>query len=234
MCVQYAAEPSRGAHNSSGMLRDRYIDIRQRIGRAAEAVGRDPASVTLIAVSKTVSVERIRELYDLGHRDFGESRWQEAMPKIQALPADIAWHFIGTLQSNKARRIAESFSFIHTVASLSQVQKLDFPDNRCLHLLEVNIAAEAQKAGILPGALDSFRKSVLECSQVKVRGLMTIGPAVDDLEVSRCCFRKLRELRDEFGIGDLLSMGMSQDFEVAIQEGSTHVRVGTALFGDRA
>lgn len=213
-------------------LRARYQEIQDRSALAAESVGRDPASVCLIAVSKTVPIEAIQRLYDLGHRDFGESRLNEALPKIEALPDDIRWHFIGNLQSNKARKIGERFAVVHTLASEQSLRELAKCQAPVPTFVEVNIASEPQKAGIFPDTLDKLVENVIDCPQVQLLGLMTIGPANDEPEESRQWFRKLAEL--QAGRWESLSMGMSHDFEVAIQEGSTHIRVGTALFGERA
>lgn len=214
-------------------LRKRYDEILARIESSARKVGRNPDDITLVAVSKTFSAEKIFELYEFGHKNFGESRLQEALPKIQALPSDIKWHFVGEFQSNKAKKIAQTFTLIHSLATESALMKLNQLTEPVAVLLEINIAEEAQKAGLLPGALDRFLQSALECKQVQIEGLMTIGPATKDPEESRLWFRKLRELAEPHPNLVQLSMGMSQDFEQAVQEGSTLVRVGTALFGER-
>jgi pyridoxal phosphate enzyme (YggS family) len=206
--------------------------VRDRIDRACESAGRDPSSVTLVAVSKTYSSDAIRAAFDLGLRHFGESRLQEAQPKIETLPGEIVWHFIGHLQSNKAKRVGQLFDVVHTLATESQVRELGKAGRTVDGLIEVNIADESQKSGLPLSDVDGFRKSLLDCSWIRFRGLMTIGPAVEDAEAMRPYFRALREANLAAG-GSWLSMGMSHDFEVAIQEGSTHVRVGTALFGAR-
>ena len=187
--------------------------------------------VTLIAVSKTHPADSIRAMYDLGHRVFGESRLQEAIPKIEALPGDIEWHFIGKLQSNKAKKATEYFRAIHTIESESQLKEL--AKGRPIDgLVEVNIGEEPQKSGIAPEMLDDFLKIVLQYDQVKFRGLMAIGPAHPNAEAMRPYFQRMFRLNERVQ-GEWLSIGMSQDFDVAIQEGATHVRVGTALFGER-
>jgi pyridoxal phosphate enzyme (YggS family) len=214
-------------------MKTRLDAIHDRIRRACEVSGRDPASVTLVAVSKTHSTEAIRELYDLGVRDFGESRFQEALPKIENLPNDITWHFVGHLQSNKARKVAEYFDVIHTIESESQLKEIQKAGREIRAFIEVNIAEESNKHGLFSDQLDDLRNKVIHYSHVHLRGLMTIGPALDEPENMRPFFRSLRLLNERIG-GDWLSMGMSGDFEVAIQEGSTHVRVGTALFGERS
>lgn len=211
----------------------RLRDVHDRMEAACRTAGRSPDQVTLIAVSKVQPVSTIQELYELGVRDFGESRLQEAEPKIASLPKDIVWHFIGSLQSNKAKKIAELFQVVHTLCKDSQLVEIQKSSKQVEGLIEVNIANESQKAGISPQSLDAYRSSVLHYSQVHLRGLMTIGPALDDPEAMRPYFRKLREFGQVAG-AQWLSMGMSNDFDVAIQEGSTHIRVGTALFGARS
>ncbi len=211
---------------------ERYREILTRVADASQSVGRDPNSVTLIAVSKTYPVDAIRELYDLGHRDFGESRLQELIPKWEELPKDIRWHFIGKLQSNKTKRAAEICHAIHTIETTSQLQELYKSSNPVDVFIEVNIAEEEQKSGILQNSLDTFARDVIRCEQANLSGLMTIGPVVEDPEQSRPHFEKLRHLGEAIGTMNL-SMGMSLDFEVAIQEGATHIRVGTLLFGAR-
>lgn len=232
--------------------------VRRRIVAACDSVGRDPADVVLVAVSKGVPVEGIRAAYDLGVRDFGESRVQELLAKSAVLPADIRWHFVGKLQSNKVRKVIGLLTMLHSLETVSQISEL----TRCGQpqsdgrsalqapldcLIEVNIAEEPQKSGVLPSGLDEYLETVLHCSSVRFRGLMTIGPQVGHPEEMRSYFAKLREIAEKLGdrVGRLdgtmsgsdgklcLSMGMSRDFDVAIQEGATHVRVGTALFGGR-
>jgi hypothetical protein len=211
---------------------ERYRDIQDRIARAGDSVGRDVSSVTLIAVSKTYPASAIQELYDLGHRDFGESRLQELVPKVEELPKDIRWHFIGKLQSNKTRRAAEICHAIHTIETSSQLKELNKSEQSVDVFIEVNVAEEEQKSGILQNSLDTFAQDVIRCEQANLSGLMTIGPVVQDPEQSRPYFRKLRHLGESIGTKNL-SMGMSLDFEVGIQEGATHIRVGTLLFGAR-
>lgn len=212
-------------------MRQRLREIQSRIDRAAESVGRDPAEVTLIAITKTVSVDAIREAYDLGLRDFGESRLQEALPKLDTLPDDIIWHFIGTLQSNKAKAIAERFAMVHTLATDSAAKELNKASQPIATLIEVNVADEPQKAGISSKDLDGFVQRLLHYNQVHLRGLMTIGPALEP-EAMRPYFRQMREIQKRLGL-PILSMGMSSNFDVAVKEGATHVRVGSALFGAR-
>lgn len=207
-------------------------EVHRRIERACESCGRDPASVTLVAVSKTVPISQIQEAYDAGQRIFGESRLQEALPKLDALPKDIEWHFIGKLQSNKARRAAERFDVIQTLESESQLREIAKCGRVIQGLIEINAANEAQKSGISANLLAEFAQKVIQYEQVRLRGLMSIGPANRNAEDSRPFFRTMRELAASIG-ADWLSMGMSGDMDVAIQEGATHVRVGTAIFGER-
>jgi pyridoxal phosphate enzyme (YggS family) len=206
--------------------------IHARIDSACRLAGRNPADVTLIAVSKNQPASALLEAYEAGQRHFGESRLQEAQPKIEALPEDVIWHFIGTLQSNKAKKIGTLFSAIHTLDKQSQLAELAKIDGHIDGLIEVNIANEPQKSGVPVKLLDDFRKQTLNCKSIHFRGLMTIGPAEADPESTRSYFQQLRELNEAHG-GQWLSMGMSSDFDVAIQEGSTHIRVGTAIFGER-
>lgn len=211
----------------------RYWALRGDIARSCEAAKRDPDSVTLVAVSKTFPAEMIQCLYDEGHRDFGESRVQEFLPKAEMLPEDIRWHFIGTLQSNKVKKISRRIVLLHSLETASQLHAATLDGHPFDALIEINIAKEEKKGGISPDALDTFQKSVLECLPVRLKGLMTIGPANRNAEETRLHYRRLRQLSEEYQSGEILSMGMSSDYGIAIQEGSTHIRVGTALFGGR-
>jgi len=216
--------------------------IRDRITAAATRCGRDPASVELLAVSKTFPVEAIREALDAGQVRFGENKVQEVMAKAPLLPAEIEWHLIGHLQSNKVRKILPLASFIHSIGSLSLARDVDriagelglFPKV----YLEVNLAAEGSKHGFSAESLRSSLEVLYTLQRLEIQGLMCIPPFADDPEKSRPYFVQLRELRDELekaGGAPLpqLSMGMSHDFEIAIAEGSTIVRVGSAIFGER-
>jgi pyridoxal phosphate enzyme (YggS family) len=211
-------------------LAARLVEIQDRIARACEVVGRDPAEVCLIAVSKTYPRSAVLAAYDLGLRHFGESRLQEALPKQEGLPDDIVWHFIGPLQSNKAKRAAQAFHVIHSLSSKAQLDEIAKSGSTIEGLLQVNLGREQQKFGIFGETLDAALQDVLHCTSVRFRGLMTIGPQVENPEEARPIFRRLAELGREVG-ADWLSMGMSGDFEVAIQEGASHVRIGSALFG---
>jgi len=218
------------------------VAVRERIDAACGRVGRAAASVELIAVSKTVPAEVIREAVAAGQALFGESRQQEAALKIDALPSSLRWHFIGRVQHNKVRKLLPAFAAIHAVDSLRLAAYIDelaaelglFPKI----FLQVNVAAEASKGGFDPALLRSEMDPLLRLQRIEILGLMTIPPAGPDAESARPWFVRLRDLRDslehEFGVGlPALSMGMSEDYEVAIEEGATHVRVGSAIFGDR-
>ena len=210
--------------------------VRERIERACERAGRDPASVTLVAVSKGHPPEAIRAGYEAGLRHFGENRIQEAVPRIeQAVAAGVeaAWHLVGHLQSNKAKAASGAFDVIHSVDSARLLARLDAaaPAPRDV-LLQVNIAAEPQKQGVAPDHLGELVEAAREARNLRLRGLMTIAPIASDAEDVRPVFRALRELAERHELPEL-SMGMTDDFEVAIEEGATLVRVGRAIFGER-
>ncbi len=227
---------------------DNVTEIRERIVRAAARVGRDPDSITLMAVSKTVEPGRIKEASAAGLRVFGENRVQEFEGKSTALSdlKEAEWHLIGHLQSNKAKKASELFHAVDSVDSLRLAEKLDqaaAEEHKKLDvLIEIKVGQEESKAGI---PLDSPQLQTLlnaapKLEGLQIRGLMTVPPLTDDPEGARPYFRLLRELRDQIAARklpaiqmDVLSMGMSHDFEVAIEEGSTCVRVGTAIFGSR-
>lgn len=219
------------------------IEIRRRIAGACKRADRDPASVELIAVSKTFPSESIREAADEGQRFFGESRLQEAEPKIDALPGSLHWHFIGRVQRNKVRKILPRFEVIHAIDSTRLALYADevarelglFPKV----FLQVNIGGEKTKGGFELETIRGEIAGLLALKQLEVMGLMCIPPPGPDAEASRPWFAALRELRDELesmtGVSlPALSMGMSGDFEVAIEEGATHIRVGSSIFGKRA
>jgi PLP dependent protein len=217
--------------------------IRERIARAAKSAGRAAESVALVAVSKTFPARAIRSAYELGLRDFGENRVQERESKRAEL-ADLkaTWHLIGHLQSNKARRAANLFHRVDSVDSIGLAQKLDAAaaeeGKRLQVLIEVHLGGEQTKSGVAEGELAVLADAVAGLKNVELLGLMTIPPYFEEPERVRSYFRRLRELRDELSgrIGKqlgVLSMGMSHDFEIAIEEGSTEVRIGTALFGER-
>ncbi|HEV3306176.1 MAG TPA: YggS family pyridoxal phosphate-dependent enzyme [Candidatus Sulfotelmatobacter sp.] len=222
--------------------------VRERIAAAALRAGRQAADVMLMAVSKTQPAEKIREAYGAGLRVFGENRVQEFFVKAPAV-ADLhhaEWHMIGHLQTNKAAKTAELFSAVDSVDSLKVAEKLDAAarslGKKLEVLIEINVGGEAAKSGVPPDspALEEILIAALGLESLVFRGLMTVPPFTDDPQGARPYFRKLRELRDTIAARrlpalamDELSMGMSHDFEIAIEEGSTCVRVGTAIFGER-
>ncbi|EMD83996.1 YggS family pyridoxal phosphate-dependent enzyme [Pacificimonas flava] len=210
---------------------DRLTDVRQRIARMAKVAGRDPADITLIAVSKTQPAEDIRPLLEAGHRDFGENRVQEAEQKWPALKAefpDVRLHMIGQLQSNKAAAAAALFDALHSVDRPSLVRALGKIDMPPPVFLQVDVGEEAQKGGCPPADLPALRDLAADC-RLNVRGLMCLPPAKRE---AAPYFALLARLAKDAGL-EGLSMGMSGDFETAVQLGATHVRVGTALFGPR-
>ena len=215
--------------------------LEARIQAACDAARRDRDDVTLVAASKTVPPEWICEAFSAGVRDFGENKVQEAAAKIPLAPSAINWHFIGHLQSNKAKLAVQLFSTLHAIDSIPLIETLakisDESGLRPAMMLHVNLAAEASKSGLSPDALFPAIEAAL-ASPLPLVGLMTLPPFDPNPENTRKFFARLRELRDraerEFGIGlPNLSMGMSHDFEAAIREGATHIRVGSLLFGDR-
>ena len=210
--------------------------VRERIERACERAGRDPASVTLVAVSKGHPAEAIRAASEAGLRHFGENRIQEALPKIDeavAAGVEATWHLVGHLQSNKAKAASGAFDVIHSVDSARLLARLDAAAPAPRHvLLQVNVAAEPQKQGIAPEDLGALVEAAREARNLRLRGLMTIAPIASDPEDVRPVFRALRELAGRYELPEL-SMGMTDDFEVAIEEGATLVRVGRAIFGER-
>jgi PLP dependent protein len=227
---------------------DNIARTRQRIDNAAQRAGRHGEEVTLMAVSKTFPAERIREAYAAGLRVFGENRVQEFAGKSGAMGAlpDAEWHLIGHLQSNKASKAVELFAAVDSVDSVRLAEKLDAAAEKLGKtidvLIEVNVGGEEAKSGVdaQSSELEALLSAAAQLHQVRIRGLMTIPPFTEDPEGARPFFRQLRELRDQIGARRLpnirmetLSMGMSHDFEIAIEEGSTCVRVGTGIFGER-
>ncbi len=223
--------------------------VRERIQRAAANAGRDPKEITLMAVSKTFPATRIREAYQAGIRHFGENRVQEFASKVDALRdlAEARWHMIGHLQSNKTAKAAELFHAVDSVDSLRLAEKLNEAASRAKQnltvLIEINVGGESAKSGLAPASteLDHLLSAAPRLEYLEFSGLMTIPPFFEDPEAARPYFRKLRDLCDQIAGHrlaavnmEMLSMGMSHDFEVAIEEGSTCVRVGTAIFGERS
>jgi PLP dependent protein len=229
-------------------ISDNIARIRERIAQAAARAGRNPDSITLMAVSKVMEADRIRLAYESGARVFGENRVQEFEGKSSALKdlREAEWHLIGHLQTNKAKKAVELFHAVDSVDSLRLAEKLNQAAqqaNKVLPvLIEINVGGEESKSGVAPGSpeLEDLLQSGQRLEHLQVCGLMTIPPFTEYPQDSRPYFRRVRELRDTIadrklqGIQmDVLSMGMSHDFEVAIEEGSTCVRVGTAIFGER-
>ena len=231
---------------------DRRAAILERIAGAAARSRRDAAAVEVVAVTKTVPPGRIRDAIAAGFRTLGENRVQERQAKVAELEAvstwpageQPSWHLIGPLQSNKARRAVELFDVIETVDSVELARRLDRvaaelrPGGALPVLLQVNVDADPAKAGFSPGALERVLGEILALPALSIRGLMTVGRLVPEPELARPTFVALRELSDRLraahpALGDALSMGMSEDFEVAVEEGATHVRIGRAIFGPR-
>jgi pyridoxal phosphate enzyme (YggS family) len=210
--------------------------VRERVARAAERAGRQANDVLLIAVSKTVDVERIRAAVAAGVTALGENRVQEAKAKVAELGRPAAWHLIGHLQTNKVKDALDLFDVIHSIDRLELARELErraAARGRPLDgFLQVNVAAEASKGGVSPDGVGEALDAIGKLAHVRVSGLMTIPPEVARAEDARPWFRRLRELAERHGLREL-SMGMSGDFEIAIEEGATMVRVGTAVFGAR-
>jgi PLP dependent protein len=230
-------------------LRARLEAINRRIEAACGRAGRPVSEVTLVAVSKTVPAERIREAIEAGVRMLGENRIQEAagkIPELGAISAEfkVEWHLIGHLQSNKARRAVELFDAIHSVESFKLAERLDNiagdVGKKIPVFIEVNLGGEESKAGVPPDEILPLAEQISKLSNLELRGLMAVPPFFEDPENARPFFQQLRRIRDEArqtgavgGRFEDLSMGMSNDFEIAIEEGATFIRIGTALFGAR-
>ena len=226
------------------MLKDQLQEVEKRIQAACDRAGRKREEVTLIAVSKTKPVETLQEAYDLGVRIFGENKVQELTAKYEALPKDIHWHMIGHLQTNKVKYIIDKAELIHSVDSLKLAETIE--KEAAKHdliadiLVEVNVAEEESKFGMKMEEVIPFVEKVSAFPHVRVRGLMTIAPFVDDPEENRSIFADLHKLyidikkkNHDNDTVSVLSMGMTNDYEVAIEEGATMVRVGTGIFGAR-
>jgi pyridoxal phosphate enzyme (YggS family) len=223
-------------------LQERIRDVESRIGQACLRAGRKREDVNVIAVTKYVTEQTVRSVLDAGYEHIGENRWQDARSKWEALGERGVWHFIGHLQTNKVKDVVGKFSYIHSLDRISlakeldkQAAKLDLTVN-CF--LQVNVSGEESKHGLDPEQLIPFAEQLAQFPKLKIVGLMTMAPFESDAEATRPVFRGLRELRDKLNASgvlpyavDHLSMGMSNDFEVAIEEGSTWVRIGSALVG---
>lgn len=216
-------------------IRERVAEVRKRIADAAGRAGRPASDVTLIAVSKTWPVEAVKEARDAAIADFGENRVHEGCAKAEALAdPSVRWHLIGHLQTNKVRAALNCFDILHSVDSERLLRAVSAAADRPTPLMiEVNVAQEPSKFGIAPGELPALLELARSLPNVEIRGLMTVAPHVSDPEETRPVFRALRELAKQHELMEL-SMGMTNDFEVAIEEGATYVRVGRAIFGDRS
>ncbi|MCF0145161.1 MAG: YggS family pyridoxal phosphate-dependent enzyme [Eubacterium sp.] len=234
-----------GETGKTGDCASRLLLVRKRIGEACLRVGRDPGEVSLIAVSKTKPVSMIEELYAAGQRLFGENRPQELRDKAAVLPGDILWHMIGHLQKNKIKYVVGTSALIHSVdsyelASAIHEEAAKRNTGPVSVLLEVNVAEEASKFGLHSEETIRLAKKISGLSNIRIQGLMTVAPFVEDPEQNRPVFRELRELSVDIASENIdnvhmsvLSMGMTNDFEVAVEEGASCVRVGTAIFGSR-
>jgi len=226
-------------------IADRLTEVRSRIAAAARSAGRDPSFIRLIAVSKTFPLDLVREAYAAGQRDFGENRVQEALKKIErSADLEIRWHLLGHLQGNKARKAGAAFATIQSVESLELLRKLDLAAVEAGAtpelLIQVDVAGEATKFGAPPDAVPRLFEAAARLQAARVVGLMTLPPVPQTPEDARPWFKHVSDLRQQWLESGVpppmlreLSMGMSGDFEVAIQEGATMVRVGTAIFGSR-
>ena len=229
-------------------IKENVAHVREQVATAARRAGRNPDEITLMAVSKTFAPEQIREAYDVGLRVFGENRVQEFAGKFDAVRelSGAEWHLIGHLQSNKAAKAAELFGAIDSLDSVKLAERLNAAARNAGKMLpaliEINVGGEAAKSGVAPSSeeLNQILQSATQWKSLKIRGLMTVPPFTKDPEGARPYFRQLRQIRDQIAARNppgismgVLSMGMSHDFEVAIEEGSTCVRVGTAIFGER-
>lgn len=226
------------------MITENLEQVRKNIDEACRMAGRDPKEVTVIAVSKTKPVSMLKEAYDAGARCFGENKVQEIMDKHPQLPEDIQWHMIGHLQRNKVKYIVDKVSMIHSVDSLRLAQTIEqeaAKHNVCVPvLLEVNVAQEESKFGLKMDEVLPLIETIADFPHIKVQGLMTIAPYVENAEDNRDFFRQLKKLSVDIEAKNInnvsmsvLSMGMTGDYQVAVQEGATMVRVGTGIFGER-
>ena len=226
------------------MLKENYEEVQKKITEAFKRAGRNREEVTLIAVSKTKPVEMLSEIYDLGERNFGENKVQELTEKEEVLPKDIHWHMIGHLQRNKVKQLVGKVCRIHSVDSVRLAKQIqhDFAakDETAHILIEVNAAKEESKFGFLPEETEDAIREIAAMPNIVIHGLMTIAPFVDNPEENRIHFRNLKKLLVDINAKNIdnvsmheLSMGMTGDYEVAIEEGATYVRVGTGIFGNR-
>lgn len=226
------------------MIKENLQEIEKNILKACEKAGRKREEVTLIAVSKTKPVSMVEEVYETGIRDFGENKVQEMCDKIEVLPKDIRWHMIGHLQTNKVKYLMDKAYLIHSVDSLKLANEIEKQASKCNKtvdiLIEVNIAGEESKFGLAKEEVLALVCDIAKLSHLRIKGLMTIAPYVEDPEDNRLYFRQIKQLSVDINNQnidnvsmDILSMGMSGDYSVAIEEGATMVRVGTSIFGER-
>lgn len=226
------------------MIRDNILTVHQNIEEACLKAGRDPKEVTLISVTKTKPLPDLREAYEAGERNFGENKVQELVSKIDELPSDIKWHMIGHLQRNKVRQIVGRVELIHSVDSYRLAEEINIQSIKkniiTPVLIEVNIGEEISKFGVRPDEAEELIREIAELKNVEVRGLMTVAPAFDDPEETRPLFRSMHNLFVDIKNKNIdnvnmciLSMGMTNDYKIAVEEGATMVRVGTAIFGPR-
>ncbi|HUU50162.1 MAG TPA: YggS family pyridoxal phosphate-dependent enzyme [Nitrospinota bacterium] len=225
-------------------IKDNLLEVKERMKKAAERSGRNSNEVKLIAVSKTVDVHRIKEAIKAGHQLFGENRVQEARDKIEDIGRDVKWHMIGHLQRNKVKYIFDLFDMVHSVDSIPlahEIDRIGKKKGKVMDILiQVNISGEETKYGMEAAEMMKIIKEISNYEHISIKGLMTMPPFFNDPEDARPYFIKLRELKDEIEKQEIegvsieeLSMGMSNDFEIAIEEGATMVRVGTTIFGER-
>lgn len=222
-------------------IRENLLQVMERIKRAAQRAGRDPQEIKLVAVSKTVEVSRIKEAIDAGVSILGENYVQEAKKKIEEIGRQVEWHFIGHLQTNKAKYAVQLFDMIHSVDTLPLAEELNRRAEKegqvIKVMIEVNLSGESTKFGTEEEKVFELAKKIFELRNLSLVGLMTMPPYFESPEMSRPYFIKLRQLKERLGKEGIplkeLSMGMSNDFEIAIEEGATYVRVGTAIFGPR-
>ena len=226
------------------MVKENLKEVEEKITAACERAGRDRNEVTLIAVSKTKPMEMIEEAYSADKRDFGENKAQEMKEKHDALPDDIKWHFIGHLQTNKVKYVVGRATLIHSVDSLHLAEAIEKESEKknlvSDILIEVNVACEESKFGLKTDEVEKLVRDVAKLPHLRVKGLMTIAPFVENAEENRNIFRELKALSVDIAAKnidnismDILSMGMTGDYEVAVEEGATLVRVGTGIFGER-
>lgn len=226
------------------MVAENLAQVQKNINESCTKINRDPNEVTLIAVSKTKPVEMLKEAYDAGARVFGENKVQEIVDKYDQMPSDVKWHMIGHLQRNKVKYIVDKVAMIHSVDSLRLAETIEKEAAKKAVivpiLIEVNVAQEESKFGLKPEEVLPFIEQIADFSHIRIKGLMTIAPYVDNAEENREIFRELKKLSVDIAAKNInnvtmsvLSMGMTGDYMVAVQEGATMVRVGTGIFGAR-